>query len=130
MAKKKVANLVVRVLVEAGVERVYGVAGDLLNRITDIIRTGGRLQWVHMRHEEAGALAAGAEAHLVGKLAVCVGSCGPGNMHLINGLFFWLPRRDLNPCYRRESKEIQRLARGGRPPKSLLVRTSQHTYLP
>ena len=91
------------VLVEAGVGRVYGLAGDSLNRITDIIRTGGRLRWVHMRHEEAGAFEASAEAHLTGKLAVCAGSCGPGNMHLINGLFFWRPRRDLNPCYRRES---------------------------
>jgi pyruvate dehydrogenase (quinone) len=87
MAKKKVANLFVDVLVEAGVERVYGVAGDSLNGITDTIRTNGRLQWVHMRNEEAGAFAAGAEAHLTGKLAVCAGSCGPGNMHLINGLY-------------------------------------------
>jgi len=87
MAKKKVADLVVDVLVGAGVERIYGVAGDSLNGITDTIRTGGRLQWVHMRHEEAGAFAAGAEAHLTGKLAVCAGSCGPGNMHLINGLY-------------------------------------------
>ena len=77
MAKKKVANLVVDLLLEAGVEHVYGVAGDSLNGITDIIRTGGRLQWVHMRHEEAGAFAASAEAHLTGKLAVCAGSCGP-----------------------------------------------------
>ena len=65
------------VLVEAGVERVYGVAGDSLNRITDIIRTGERLQRVHMRQAEAGGFAAGAEAHLTGKLAVCAGSCGP-----------------------------------------------------
>ncbi len=87
MAKKKVADLVVDVLVEAGVERIYGVAGDSLNGIIDTIHEGGRLKWVHMRHEEAGAFAAGAEAHITGKLAVCAGSCGPGNMHLINGLY-------------------------------------------
>ena len=87
MANKKVADLVVDVLVEAGVERIYGVAGDSLNGIIDTIHAGGRLKWVHMRHEEAGAFAAGAEAHITGKLAVCAGSCGPGNMHLINGLY-------------------------------------------
>jgi pyruvate dehydrogenase (quinone) len=87
MANKKVADLVVDVLVEAGVERIYGVAGDSLNGIIDTIHAGRRLEWVHMRHEEAGAFAAGAEAHITGKLAVCAGSCGPGNMHLINGLY-------------------------------------------
>jgi pyruvate dehydrogenase (quinone) len=84
---KKVANLFVDVLVQAGVERVYGVVGDSLNGITDAMRANGRPQWVHMRNEEAGAFAAAAEAHLTGKLAVCAGSCGPGNMHLINGLY-------------------------------------------
>src|SRR5947209_13877105 len=84
---KRVADLLVDVLVEAGVQRVYGVSGDSLNAITDSIRTRRDMQWVHVRHEEAAAFAAGAEAHLTGKLAVCAGSCGPGNMHLINGLY-------------------------------------------
>src|SRR5208283_4174418 len=84
---KTVAELLVDVLVEAGVERVYGVSGDSLNGITDSIRTRKEIQWIHVRHEEVAAFAAGAEAHLTGKLAVCAGSCGPGNMHLINGLY-------------------------------------------
>src|SRR5271155_5406198 len=84
---KRVADLLVDVLVKAGVERIYGVPGDSLNGITDSIRTRENIEWVGMRNEEAGAFAAGAEAHLTGKLAVCAGSCGPGNMHLINGLY-------------------------------------------
>ena len=84
---KRVADLLVDVLVEAGVQRIYGVSGDSLNGITDSIRTRRDIQWVHVRHEEVAAFAAGAEAHLTGKLAVCAGSCGPGNMHLINGLY-------------------------------------------
>src|SRR5208283_2332072 len=84
---KRVADLLVDVLVEAGVERVYGVSGDSLNGITDSIRTRKEIQWIHLRHEEVAAFAAGADAHLTGKLAVCAGSCGPGNMHLINGLY-------------------------------------------
>ena len=87
MAKKKVADLLVDVLAEAGVRQVYGVSGDSLNGITDSIRTNNQVQWVHVRHEETAAFAAGAEAHLTGKLAVCAGSCGPGNLHLINGLY-------------------------------------------
>jgi pyruvate dehydrogenase (quinone) len=84
---KKVAELLVDVLAEAGVKRIYGVVGDSLNGITDTIRIKKNIDWIHVRHEEAGAFAAGAEAHLTGKLAVCAGSCGPGNMHLINGLY-------------------------------------------
>jgi pyruvate dehydrogenase (quinone) len=84
---KRVADLLVDVLVEAGVQRVYGVSGDSLNGITDSIRTRKEIEWVHVRHEEVAAFAAGAEAHLTGKLAVCAGSCGPGNLHLINGLY-------------------------------------------
>ncbi len=84
---KRVADLLVDVLAEAGVQRVYGVSGDSLNGITDSIRTREGIQWVHTRHEEVAAFAAGAEAHLTGKLAVCAGSCGPGNLHLINGLY-------------------------------------------
>jgi pyruvate dehydrogenase (quinone) len=74
-------------LVAAGVERIYGVVGDSLNPVTDAIRRSGKIQWVHVRNEETGAFAAGAEAQLTGKLAVCAGSCGPGNLHLINGLY-------------------------------------------
>ena len=84
---KKVADLLVEVLAEAGVRRIYGVVGDSLNGITDSIRVAKNLDWVHVRHEEVAAFAAGAEAHLTGTLAVCAGSCGPGNMHLINGLY-------------------------------------------
>ncbi len=87
MAKKKIADLLVEVLAEAGVREIYGVSGDSLNGITDSIRTREQIQWIHMRHEEAAAFAAGAEAHLTGRLAVCAGSCGPGNLHLINGLY-------------------------------------------
>jgi pyruvate dehydrogenase (quinone) len=84
---KRVADLFVDVLLEAGVQRIYGVPGDSLNGITDSIRTRENIQWIGVRHEEAAAFAAGAEAHLTGKLAVCAGSCGPGNLHLINGLY-------------------------------------------
>ena len=87
MAKKKVADLLVDVLAEAGVRQIYGVSGDSLNGITDSIRAKERIQWIHVRHEETAAFAAGAEAHLTGGLAVCAGSCGPGNLHLINGLY-------------------------------------------
>ena len=74
-------------MVNAGVQRVYGVAGDSLNGLTDTIRRTDGIVWLHMRHEEAAAFAAGAEAHVTEKLAVCAGSCGPGNLHLINGLY-------------------------------------------
>jgi len=84
---KNVAELLVETLAQAGVKNIYGVSGDSLNGITDNIRTRDDLQWVHVRHEETAAFAAGAEAHLTGRLAVCAGSCGPGNLHLINGLY-------------------------------------------
>src|SRR4029077_20117303 len=87
MGKKKIADLLVEVLAEAGVSQIYGVSGDSLNGITDSIREHKRIYWIHVRHEETAAFAAGAEAHLTGRLAVCAGSCGPGNMHLINGLY-------------------------------------------
>jgi thiamine pyrophosphate-dependent acetolactate synthase large subunit-like protein len=86
MARKTVAELLVDVLAEAGVEWVYGVPGDSLNGITDSIRVRQDISWIGVRHEEA-AFAAGAEAPLTGQSAVCAGSCGPGNMHLINGLY-------------------------------------------
>src|SRR3989442_1234849 len=84
---KTIADLLVDTLVAQGVERIYGVAGDSLNGITDSIRRQERVRWVHVRHEETAAFAAGADAHLTGGLAVCAGSCGPGNLHLINGLY-------------------------------------------
>src|SRR5882724_4180769 len=84
---KNIAQLMVVTLVQAGVERVYGLPGDSLNGFTDSIRKQKKLQWIHVRHEETAAFAAGAEAHLTGRLAVCAGSCGPGNLHLINGLY-------------------------------------------
>jgi pyruvate dehydrogenase (quinone) len=87
MAKKRVADVLVATLVAAGVKRVYGLVGDSLNGITDSIRPRKDLQWVPVRHEETAAFAAGAEAHLTGQLTVCAGSCGPGNLHLINGLY-------------------------------------------
>jgi pyruvate dehydrogenase (quinone) len=87
MAKKNVADVLVDTLAARGVERIYGVAGDSLNGITDSIRRQEHMRWAHVRHEETAAFAAGAEAHLTGRLAVCAGSCGPGNLHLINGLY-------------------------------------------
>jgi pyruvate dehydrogenase (quinone) len=84
---KTVADQFAEVLAVAGVKRIYGIVGDSLNGITDAIRRQGKIEWVHVRHEEVAAFAAGAEAHLTGELAVCAGSCGPGNLHLINGLF-------------------------------------------
>src|SRR6201985_2568825 len=87
MAYRKVADLITEVLYAAGVRRIYGVVGDSLNGITKSLRRRGDIDWIHTRHEEAAAFAAGGEAHLTGELAVCAGSCGPGNMHLINGLY-------------------------------------------
>ena len=87
-----VAEQIVGQLVDAGVHHIYGIVGDSLNPIVDAVRkTGGSkkggINWIHVRHEEAAAFAASAEAQLTGKLAVCAGSCGPGNLHLINGLY-------------------------------------------
>ncbi len=82
-----VAKLMVDTLHQAGVKRIYGVVGDSLNGFTDALRSRPEMEWVHMRHEEAAAFAAGAESQLTGEIAVCAGSCGPGNLHLINGLF-------------------------------------------
>ncbi|HTE77077.1 MAG TPA: ubiquinone-dependent pyruvate dehydrogenase [Xanthobacteraceae bacterium] len=87
MAKKRVADVLVDTVVAAGVKRVYGLVGDSLNGVTDSIRPRKDLQWVPVRHEETAAFAAGAEAQLTGELTVCAGSCGPGNLHLINGLY-------------------------------------------
>src|SRR5271169_2546445 len=84
---KTVADQFAETLAAAGVKRIYGIVGDSLNGLTDAIRRQGRIEWVHVRHEEVAAFASGAEAQLTGNLAVCAGSCGPGNLHLINGLF-------------------------------------------
>jgi pyruvate dehydrogenase (quinone) len=83
----RIADALVSRLAEAGVERIYGVVGDSLNPVTDALRLNNKVKWIHVRNEEAGAFAAGAEAQLTGKLTACAGSCGPGNLHLINGLF-------------------------------------------
>ncbi|EFG64420.1 pyruvate dehydrogenase [Streptomyces sp. SPB074] len=87
MAKQNVAEQFVDVLVRAGVQRLYGVVGDSLNPVVDAIRRNSAIDWIHVRHEESAAFAAGAEAQITGKLAACAGSCGPGNLHLINGLY-------------------------------------------
>src|ERR1700704_2277135 len=84
---KTVADQFAETLAAAGVKRIYGIGGDSLNGLTDALRRQGKIEWVHVRHEEVAAFAAGAEAHATGALAVCAGSCGPGNLHLINGLF-------------------------------------------
>lgn len=86
---KRVADIIVDSLIASGVRRIYGLSGDSLNGITDAVRDRGKekISWIHVRHEETAAFAAGAEAHLTRKLAVCAGSCGPGNTHLINGLY-------------------------------------------
>ncbi|MDJ0383673.1 pyruvate dehydrogenase [Streptomyces sp. G-G2] len=87
MAKQNVAEQFVDILVRAGVRRMYGVVGDSLNPVVDAIRRTGDIEWIQVRHEETAAFAAGAEAQLTGRLAACAGSCGPGNLHLINGLY-------------------------------------------
>jgi pyruvate dehydrogenase (quinone) len=87
MVQKLVAEIIIETLVAAGVKRIYGVVGDSLNGLLEEIRKRKDIEWVGTRHEETAAFAAGAEAHVTGELAVCAGSCGPGNMHLINGLY-------------------------------------------
>src|SRR5215813_8530666 len=87
MPHTTIADLLAKTLADAGVDRIWGVTGDSLNGLSDSLRRLGRIAWMHVRHEEVAAFAAGAEAAVTGKLAVCAGSCGPGNLHLINGLF-------------------------------------------
>ncbi|ROR24902.1 pyruvate dehydrogenase (quinone) [Comamonas sp. BIGb0124] len=87
MAKKNIADLLVQTLAAAGVKRIWGVTGDSLNGLNDSLRRAGTIDWMSVRHEETAAFAAGAEAAVSGQLAVCAGSCGPGNLHLINGLY-------------------------------------------
>src|ERR1700761_2798248 len=83
---KSVAEQLVEMLAEAGIKRIYAVTGDSLNEVNDAVRRNGKIQWIHVRHEEAGAFAASAEAQL-GGLACCAGSSGPGHVHLVNGLY-------------------------------------------
>ena len=87
MAAKKVAEQLVETLVNAGVKRIYAITGDSLNEVNNAVRQNGNLEWIHVRHEETGAYAAGAEAQLTGKLGCCAGSSGPGHVHLVNGLY-------------------------------------------
>ncbi|MGW7286867.1 pyruvate dehydrogenase [Streptomyces sp. NPDC054847] len=87
MARKNVAEQFVDILVRAGVQRLYGVVGDSLNPVVDAVRRTAVIDWIQVRHEEVAAFAAGAEAQITGRLAACAGSCGPGNLHLINGLY-------------------------------------------
>ena len=82
-----VAAVIVETLKQAGVKRIFGVVGDSLNGLTEALRRQNDIDWVHVRHEEVAAFAAAGEAQITGELAVCAGSCGPGNLHLINGLF-------------------------------------------
>jgi pyruvate dehydrogenase (quinone) len=87
MQINNVADLFVETLQQAGVKRIFGVVGDSLNGLTEALRRRNTIEWVHVRHEEVAAFAASGEAQITGQLAVCAGSCGPGNLHLINGLF-------------------------------------------
>ena len=87
MAKKRISDVLIDVLANAGIERIYGITGDSLNSVNDSLRRNGKIAFEHVRHEETAAFAAGAEAALTHKLTVCAGSSGPGNLHLINGLF-------------------------------------------
>src|SRR3984885_4424501 len=87
MSIDNVADLIAETLVQANVKRVFGVVGDSLNGLTEALRRRKQISWIHVRHEEVAAFAASGEAQVTGGLAVCAGSCGPGNLHLINGLF-------------------------------------------
>ena len=87
MALNNVADLLVATMEQAGVKRIFGIVGDSLNGLTEALRRRGTIEWIHVRHEETSAFAAAGEAAITGNLAVCAGSCGPGNLHLINGLF-------------------------------------------
>ncbi|MET8654332.1 thiamine pyrophosphate-dependent enzyme [Nocardia aurea] len=125
---RTVADELLEVLVQAGVRRVYGLVGDSLNAFSDAVRRDGRVEWVHVHHEEAAAFAASAEAQLTGRLAVCAGSCGPGNTHLIQGvmdahrsgapvlaLASHIPSRQIGTGYFQETK-----------PEALFAQTSHY----
>src|SRR3984957_20674811 len=87
MPSTNIAALLVDTLERAGVRRIFGVVGDSLNGLTEALRVKKTIDWIHVRHEEVAAFAASGESQVTGELAVCAGSCGPGNLHLINGLF-------------------------------------------
>ena len=87
MPSTNIATLLVDTLERAGVSRIFGVVGDSLNGLTEALRVKKTIDWIHVRHEEVAAFAASGESQVTGELAVCAGSCGPGNLHLINGLF-------------------------------------------
>ena len=110
-----VADLIAETLAQAGVKRIFGVVGDSLNGLTDALHKRKAIDWIHVRHEEVAAFAAAGEAQITGELAVCAGSCGPGNLHLINGLFDAhrsrtpvLEQIPLNPsCILRERRSLR-----------------------
>src|SRR6202046_5722033 len=87
MKIENVADLIAETLIQAGVKRIYGVVGDSLNGLTEALRKRDAIDWIHVRHEEVAAFAAAGESQITGELAVCAGSCGPGNLNLITGLF-------------------------------------------
>jgi len=86
MSKQKVSDIIIEVLEQAGVQRCYGIVGDTLNHVTDSMSKSS-IEWIHVRHEEVGGFAAGTDALLSGHLTACAGSCGPGSLHFINGLY-------------------------------------------
>jgi pyruvate dehydrogenase (quinone) len=113
-ATETVADLLVGQIIAAGAKHIYGIVGDSLNPVVDAVRrankAGKDIRWVQVRHEEVAALAAAAEAELTGRLAVCAGSCGPGNLHLINGLYDEQVSRT-STCHRKPySKQPNRYA--------------------
>src|ERR1700753_3329191 len=91
MRIENVADLIAETLIQAGVKRIFGVVGDSLNGLTEALRKRKTLDWIHVRHEEVAAFAAAGESQITGGLAVCAGSCGPGNLHLINCFFYCAP---------------------------------------
>lgn len=86
MSTQKVSDIIIEVLEQAGVQRCYGIVGDTLNHVTDSM-SKSKIEWIHVRHEEVGGFAAGTDALLSGHLTACAGSCGPGSLHFINGLY-------------------------------------------
>jgi hypothetical protein len=114
-----VADEFAETLTPAGVKRIYGIVGDSLNGITDAIRRQGKIDWIHVRHEEVTAFAASADAQLTGSLAVCAGSCGPGNLHLINGLF---------DCHRSRVPVLGIAATFHRPKSARVMRCRTNAY--
>jgi glyoxylate carboligase len=109
---KTVADQLAEILVAAGIKRIYGIVGDSLNGLTDSIRRQAKIEWVHVRHEEVAAFAAGAEAHLTGELAVCAGSCGPGNVgngdaSPAAGRSSWSVPRTVGPIQRRRLADMR-----------------------